>query len=172
MLRVVPLLAGLFATVLLLGNAPLARADFNDGVVALMMGDFDKALATFVPLAETSDHAYSQYFLGRMYGDGRGVEKNPDEAAKWYRKAAEKGVQDAQFRLGGMYERGEGVPKDMEYAYGWYSVSAHIGNTKADEAMKAAAERLTPEELASAQKLSQEMIQKYGTTPKETSVAQ
>lgn len=162
---------GLLAAVLACALLP-AHAEFNDGVLALMTGDNDKALKTFVPLAETSDHAYAQYFLGRMYAEGRGVEVDKDAAAQWYRKAAEKGVQDAQFRLGGCYERGEGVPKDMEYAYGWYSVSAHIGNPKAAAAMKAAEAQLTAEEKMSAMKLSQEMIQKYGKVPKETSRTQ
>ncbi len=168
MRRNAPLARCLLAALLSLGIGS-AHADFNDGVLALMTGDNDKALQTFVPLAETSDHAYAQYFLGRMYAEGRGVETNHDEAAKWFRKAAEKGVQDAQFRLGGCYERGQGVPKDMEYAYGWYSVSAHIGNPKAAAAMKEAAGKLSEAEMKSAQELSQEMIQKYGTVPKETS---
>lgn len=158
------LLAALLACVLV-----PAHADFNDGVLALMTGDHEKALKTFVPLAETSDHAYAQYFLGRMYAEGRGVEVNQEEAAKWFRKSAEKGVQDAQFRLGGCYERGEGVPKDMEYAYSWYSVSAHIGNPKAADAMKVAAGKLSAEEAESATELSQEMIRKYGKVPKDTS---
>jgi len=166
-----PLARCLLAAILTLGLGS-AKADFNDGVLALMTGDNDKALQTFVPLAETSDHAYAQYFLGRMYAEGRGVEANHEEAAKWFRKAAEKGVQDAQFRLGGCYERGQGVPKDMEYAYGWYSVSAHIGNPKAAAAMKEAAARLSESEMKSAQELSQEMIRKYGAVPKETSRTQ
>ena len=168
MRRNAPLARCLLAALLSLGVGS-ARADFNDGVLALMTGDNDKALQTFVPLAETSDHAYAQYFLGRMYAEGRGVETNHDEAAKWFRKAAEKGVQDAQFRLGGCYENGQGVPKDMEYAYGWYSVSAHIGNPKAAAVMKEAAGKLLAAEMKSAQDLSKEMIQKYGTVPKETS---
>lgn len=155
----------------LLLSTGLARADFNDGVLALMTGDYDKALKTLVPLAETSNHAYAQYFLGRMYTEGRGVEKNAGEGAKWYRKAAEKGVQDAQYRLGGMYEAGEGVPQDMEYAFAWYSVSAHIGNAKAEAAMQAAAAKLSPEEMKSANLLSADLVQKYGTVPESTSQA-
>lgn len=155
----------------LIATSP-ARADFNDGVAALVAGNYDKALEMFVPLAESSDHAFAQYFLARMYADGRGVEKDPTQAAKWFRKAAEKGVQDAQFRLGGMYERGEGVPQDMEYAYGWYSVSAHIGNPKADTALQAASAKLGPEELHAAQGLASDLIAKYGTAAKATSVAQ
>ncbi len=134
-----------------------------------MMGDNDKALQTFVPLAETSNHAYAQYFLGRMYEEGRGVERNPETAAKWYRKAAEKGVPDAQFRLAGCYERGAGVPQDMEYAYGWYSVAAHLGNAKASAGMKTTAAQLSTTEQKAANELAQDLIQKYGTVPKETS---
>lgn len=148
------------------------RADFNDGVAALVSGDFDKALQTFVPLAETSDHAYAQYFLARMYAEGRGVEKNPQEAAKWFRKAAEKGVQDAQFRLGGLYERGEGVPQDMEYAYGWYSVSAHIGNPKAAAAIEAAGSKLSADELSEARALAEDLVAKYGKPAPHVSQAQ
>ncbi len=139
-----------------------ARADFNDGVAAMVAGDYDKALKTFVPLAEASDHGYAQYFLARMYADGRGVEKNPATAAKWLRKAAEKGIPDAQYRLGGLYERGEGVPQDMEYAFSWYSVAAHIGNPKADSALKATTQKLGPDELRAAQTLAQDLISKYG----------
>jgi hypothetical protein len=165
------LLSRCLLAALLVGSSAV-HADFNDGVAALLTGDNETALKTFVPLAETSDHAYAQYFLGRMYAEGRGVEVNPKDAAKWYRKAAEKGVQDAQFRLGGCYERGEGVPKDMEYAYGWYSVSAHIGNPKAAEALKAASGRMSDAEKTSAEKLAQEMIQKYGKVPTDTSRTQ
>ncbi len=153
----------------LLLTGALARADFNDGVLSLMGGDYDKALKVFVPLAETSNHAYAQYFLGRMYSDGRGVEKNQAEGARWYRKAAEKGVHDAQYRLGQLYEAGEGVPMDMEYAFAWYGVAAHSGNVKAGEALRAAAGKLSEEELKSANLLSADLIQKYGTVPESTS---
>jgi TPR repeat protein len=145
-----------------------ARADFNDGVAAFVAGNYEQALKTFVPLAETSDHALAQYFIGRIYSDGRGVTKNPAEAAKWFRKAAEKGIQEAQFRLGGMYERGEGVPQDMEYAYGWYSVAAHLGNAKAISAQQAATARLGPDELRAAKTLADDLIAKYGKAAPET----
>ena len=146
-----------------------ARADFNDGVVALMMGDYEKAVQILMPLAETADHAYAQYFVGRMYAGGQGLEQNYDAAAEWYRKAAEKGVGDAQYRLGGLYQKGRGVPKDMEYAYGWYSVAAHLGNNKAKDAQQVSAAALSETEMQAAQELSQDLISKYGQTPKETS---
>ena len=145
-----------------------ARADFNDGVVALMMGKHDVALQTLVPLAETQQHAYAQYFLGRMYAQGQGVDKDPAKAAEWYRKAAEQGVADAQYRLGALYETGEGVPLDQEYAHGWFAVAAHLGNGKAQGGLERTRERLTTPELAEAEKLARDFIQKYGTVSQQT----
>jgi len=149
-----------------------AYADFNDGVVALMAGKFDAALKVFVPLAETDNHAYAQYFLARMYERGEGVEKDRKTAAKWYRKAAEKGVNDAQFRLATMYESGDGVPKDMEYAYAWYSVAAHLGSVKAPPAMERTRSQMREDEFVEADKLSRDLISKYGTVPETTARSQ
>ena len=149
-----------------------AHADFNDGVVALMMGDYDKALQILVPLAETSEHAYAQYFVGRMYADGQGVEQNFETAAYWYRRASKLGVADAQFRLGSQYQNGEGVPRDVESAYGWYSVAAHLGNPKAIAAVVESAELLSRAEMEQAKLLSADLIEKYGKTPAATSRTQ
>jgi len=144
------------------------RADFNDGVVALMMGDYDKALSILVPLAETADHAFAQYFVGRMYAAGQGVEKNMETAADWYRKAAELGVADAQYRLGTLYEEGDGVVRDIESAYGWYSVAAHLGNVKAAAAAETSKALLSPDEMKEAAALSADLIAKYGNAPRST----
>jgi TPR repeat protein len=160
----------LFVVLALPGAA--ARADFNDGVVALTMGKYAEALETFVPLAETSNHAYAQYFLGRMYASGQGVEPDQKAAAEWYRKAAEQGVADAQYRLGALYEKGEGVPRDMEYAYGWYSVAAHLDNAHGDEGLARARAQLSERELVEADKLSRELIKKYGVVPRSTARTQ
>lgn len=154
--------------VVLLLLAGVAQADFNDGVVALMMGKHDDALKTFVPLAESQNHAYAQYFLGRMYANGQGVEKDTRRAAEWYRKSAEQGVADAQYRLGLLYEAGDGVPADLEYAYGWYGVAAHLGNAKGGEAFGRTREKLSSSELVEAEKLVREFVQKYGHVAEST----
>ncbi len=156
--------------ILLLSQNSLA--DFNDGVVAFMSGDYEKALSIFIPLAETADHAYAQYFIGRMYAAGQGIDKDSEIAAQWYRKASERGVADAQFRLGDLYQNGRGVPHDMERAYAWYSVAAHLGNVGAADAMKRAAGLLSPSEYKAAQALSLELIEKFGETPKATARTQ
>ncbi|MYG02904.1 MAG: SEL1-like repeat protein, partial [Acidobacteriia bacterium] len=43
--------------------------------------------------------AEAQHFLGLAYYEGRGVVKDPSEAAVWFRMAAEQGHAEAQFRL-------------------------------------------------------------------------
>ena len=62
---------------------------------AYFRGDFPAALKLLVPLAE-SGHGEAQNFLGNMYHDGDGVERNYREAEKWFRAAAENGVSFAR----------------------------------------------------------------------------
>ena len=52
---------------------------------------YRKAAGQGYPLAE--------YDLGRMLTDGRGVRKDEAEAETWFRRAAEKGIREAQPRL-------------------------------------------------------------------------
>jgi hypothetical protein len=66
----------------------------------------------------------SQLDLAEMYYEGRGLKKDPGEALKWYRKAAEKRDALALFWIGRLYSRGEGVSKDARAAAHWYRQSA------------------------------------------------
>ena len=70
--------------------------------------------------------------MGRVYEEGReGVEKNPAEAAKWFRKAADLGNAQAQAELGNLYHRGEGVAKSDKDAVTWYKKAVAQGYTPA-----------------------------------------
>jgi len=55
--------------------------------------------------AEKGD-AQAQFDLGWMYDEGKSVEQDSAEAAKWYREAASRGQKRAQFKLGFMYSTG------------------------------------------------------------------
>jgi len=55
-----------------------------------------------------------------MYANGEGVPEDASEAVKWYRKAAEQGVAEAQFNLGVMYANGEGVMRSGGAAADWF----------------------------------------------------
>ena len=58
----------------------------------------------------------AQSNLGIMYYNGLGVEQDYDQAAAWYRKAADQGDAVAQYNLGYSYDEGEGVEKDTVQA--------------------------------------------------------
>lgn len=148
----------------LLACLPYAQAfaDFNDGVYAYARGEFDQAFNTMRSLAETSEHGLAQYYVAMMYLRGQGAEQSYEEAAKWFRKAAEQRVKQAQYRLAELYMKGRGVPKDYEYAYAWYRVGAEHRHKKSRDAVAAAAANLSPAELEEAEKLSRKLIRDYG----------
>ena len=60
--------------------------------------------------------AFAQYYLALFCEEGRGVQKDIDEAIKWYGKAEEQGNADAQYRLAEFYADGEAGEKDMTEA--------------------------------------------------------
>jgi TPR repeat protein len=160
MKKISPLLILLFSII-----ASPAHADFNDGVVTYLMGDYDKAFTTMQSLAETSDHGFAQYYLGMMYMKGQGVEQDYKLAGEWFRKASEKSIPQAQYKLGDLYFKGRGVPKDYEFAYVWFSVGAAHEHQLSLNAINKAKEKLSEEELKEADKLITKYVKQYG--PKE-----
>jgi TPR repeat protein len=66
-----------------------------------------------------------------MYLAGRGVEGNAEEAAKWYRRAADQGNAQAQYNLGNLYLDGRGVVQDYKQALQWWRLAAAQGYSDA-----------------------------------------
>ena len=66
----------------------------------------------------------AQTELGWVYEQGKGIQKDPQKAAFWYRKAAEQGYARAQTNLGNLYENGVGVSVDYIEALNWYQKAA------------------------------------------------
>ena len=56
--------------------------------------------------------------------EGYGMTQDPEQAAYWYRQAADKGHPQAQFELAQLYASGKGVKRDEEQAARWVSASA------------------------------------------------
>ena len=76
-------------------------------------------------------NAIAQYYLGKMYENGRGVSQDYAKAVEWYRKSAEQGNADAQCNLGYMYRKGRGISQDYAKAVEWYQKSAEQGDADA-----------------------------------------
>jgi hypothetical protein len=82
--------------------------------------------------------------------------KTTKEALKWYRLAADQGNAQAQNNLGFMYDSGEGVPQNYSQAYIWYSLAGTSGNADAVKNRDSVAAKMTPSQIAEAQRLARE----------------
>ena len=95
-----------------------------------------------------------------MYRTGQGVPQDYETAVKWYRLAAEQGDAIAQLNLGNAYARGQGVIQDNVYAHMWMNIAASSGIKNAINNRDIVARRMTPSQIAKAQKLARECIRK------------
>lgn len=100
-----------------------AQASFEDGVRAYLAQDYAAALKAWKPLANQG-YAPAQFGMGLSYENGRAVQRDPAQAAIWYRKAAEQDLADAQFNLGNLYLNALGVPKNLVEAVRWFRRAA------------------------------------------------
>jgi TPR repeat protein len=66
----------------------------------------------------------AQDLLGILYGEGKGVAQSWAEAAKWHRRAADKGPALAQHDLGDLYDQGNGVAEEKAEAFNWFLKAA------------------------------------------------
>ena len=77
-------------------------------------------------------------------------------AVRLIRPLAEQGDANAQYNLGVLYDNGLGVPQDKVRAYMWFALSAAQGKDGAAAFRDLIARRMTPAQIAEAQKLAQE----------------
>ena len=77
-------------------------------------------------------------------------------AVRLNRPLAEQGDANAQYNLGTFYDNGLGVPQDKVRAYMWFSLSATQGREGAAAFRDLIARRMTPAQIAEAQKLARE----------------
>lgn len=74
-------------------------------------------------------------YLGTMYENGIGTQSNLAEAIRWYRKAADQGMPEAQGILGMMYAKGTGVPQDLATAVQLFRKAAEQGLPQAQSVL-------------------------------------
>ena len=71
-------------------------------------------------------------------------------------EAGEQGNAGAQHRLGFMYALGRGVARDYAQAHLWWSLAARQGNKAATNARNKLASKVTPSQIAEAEKFARE----------------
>jgi hypothetical protein len=138
-------------------------AQYNLGVMCEMgwgaPQSFPEA-AKWYRAAADQGQALAATALGTKYYSGEGVAQDYREAFRWFHKAAEQGVAQAQFSLGTMYWRGQGESQSNVDAYLWLTLAAArfpetdaAGRTAAVDNRNAVATKMTPEQIARAERL-------------------
>jgi TPR repeat protein len=112
-------------------------------------------------LAADKGWAEAQAAVGYVYFNGlAGVPQSYDEAFTWYYRAAAQGHAPAQSELGGLYANGQGIPQDYVRAHMWFNLAAAQGYQEAIKDRDEIARKMTPEQIAEAQKLAHEWKRK------------
>ena len=119
--------------------------------------DYTQAIEWYKRAVEQG-HVLANYRLGQMYEEGLGGALDYVQAAEWYLRAAEQGLWLAQLKLGTVYYQGRSVPQDYVQAYKWAYIAekAHPGEYHHEIRPGIVASRMTPEQLAEAQRLVRE----------------
>jgi len=103
---------------------------YSEAVDQRNAGRSAQAMALLRKAADLGDSRAMQE-LGEMYMEGAVVDKNDEEAAKWFRKGADKGNTAAMLYLGVMYQLGNGVEQSETVAANWFRKAADAGNSAA-----------------------------------------
>lgn len=74
---------------------------------------------------------FSQQMVGAFYEWGNGVERNYDQAVKWFMLASDHGDAIAKLRLSWLCREGLGVEQNKEIAFQYALESAKLGNLQA-----------------------------------------
>ena len=74
--------------------------------------------------------------IGDLYTKGLGVEKNPTEAALWYRRGAINGEKQGMFKYAECLRKGDGVATNTVEALTWYHQAATNNEARAIKYLK------------------------------------
>ena len=136
-----------------------AGAQFNIGLMYKegngVPQDYDEAVRWLTRAGEQGFDV-AQCNLGFMYGAGEGVPEDDAKAVSWLTRAAEQGFAICQNSLGAMYANGKGVPQDFVLAHLWFNLAAAQGHEEARKNRDNVAGRMTPDQIAEAQRMARE----------------
>jgi len=142
--------------------SPAIAGPAEDAAAADHRGDYTTAARLWRSLADQGS-AQAQFNLATLYQDGKGVPLDNVQATHWYRRAANQGHQASQWQLGLMHAEGRIVSQDYVQAHMWLNlVAAGLPASDQSNRRTAIAERdrlatkMTPEQIAEAQRLARE----------------
>lgn len=103
-----------------------AESQWQVGQTYARLGEPARALPVLQSAAATG-HPRAASLLGSLHEEGDGIEKNRDEAMRWYRLAAEQGQPEAMASLGRLLLQERG-PEARESAWQWLRQAARFND--------------------------------------------
>ncbi|HJH04394.1 MAG TPA: sel1 repeat family protein [Victivallis vadensis] len=110
------------------------RQSFQQGMSCYDKKEYTKAFQLFLEEAKKGD-AEAEFWVGRCYDRGEGVQKNYQAALEWYTRSAEQGYFKAQHNLAILYYEGKGIKRDDGKAFHWAMKAAEQGDAKSQYAV-------------------------------------
>ena len=92
--------------------------------------------------------------------EGRLTTGDTNEAIRWYQLAAEGGNTDAMYQLGSLYTSDAGLEKDRVRGHMWFNLAVAHGMRQATQRRDSVEAKMSPEEIAQAEKLAVEWTQR------------
>lgn len=105
------------------------QQNFQKGKICYDKGEYSQAFDLFLTEARKGDTA-AEFWIGKCYEQGEGVNKSYQSAIEWYMKAAEQGHATAQYNLAyRYYHENNGLTRKK--AFYWYRKAAEQGLVEA-----------------------------------------
>ncbi|HTD89435.1 MAG TPA: SPOR domain-containing protein [Burkholderiales bacterium] len=109
-----------------LAAAANGASTIDEGKAAFEKGDYKTAIEIWQALIQEG-RPDGLFFLGVMYAEGKGLDRDQAKAFQLYSEAAKKDHVPAQYNLGNQYATGEGVVQDFSLAEYWWTKAAERG---------------------------------------------
>lgn len=96
--------------------------------------------------------AEAMYELGAAHAQGKGVERNFTEAARWFHEAARRGHAKAKTSIAYLYATGRGVRHDQRLAFIFLSEASAAGDLQAADMLFKLRRRMQPAHVSEVEK--------------------
>lgn len=121
---------------------------------------FTEPLPAYNPGTPEAEGRPGQYYFG--IGARAFQHHEYSYAINMYQVAASWAYKPAEYNLGVMYARGQGIPVDLPRAMAWMTLAAERGDSSYVHARNIVRVSLTPEQVATAETILQQLIPRYG----------
>ena len=150
-------------------NAPVVASAFValggyflDGIKGTYVtANPSRAREMFQYAASYFSDPHAQYNLARLYLDGSGVQKDPRQAARWFKLSAEKGHAASQALLGQLLINGDGVPRQSARGLMWLTLAREAADASKEQWISELYEKAFSAASDSDRKLALALLEQY-----------